>query len=66
MGLYYLCNKTNGADQLRDYSPADLHLCFHICKIRFSHDAAQIKFFMHLVNRNECPISRFSSPMVSV
>ena len=31
---YYLCSENKGADQ------ADLRLCFHICKNRFSHDAA--------------------------
>ena len=32
-----------GADQLRSYSAADLHLYFHIyAKSRFSHDAAPI------------------------
>ena len=29
-GLYYLCNKNKGADQLR--GEADLRLCFRICK----------------------------------
>ena len=31
-GLYYLCNETNGADQLRDYSATELCLCIPICK----------------------------------
>ena len=31
-GLYYLCSKNKGADQLRGYREADLHLCFRICK----------------------------------
>ena len=31
-GLYYLCSKTKGADQLRGYREADLRLCFCICK----------------------------------
>ena len=31
-GLYYLCSKNKGADQLRGYRKADLRLCFHICK----------------------------------
>ena len=34
----YGANK--GADQLHGYHAADLRLCFHICKIRFSHDTA--------------------------
>ena len=33
-GLYYLCSKNKGADQLRVYREADLRLCFRICKIR--------------------------------
>ena len=40
--LYYLFGKNKGADQLRDYSAADLCLCFHICKSMFSHDADHI------------------------
>ena len=31
-GLYYLCIKNKGADQLRGYREADLRLCFRICK----------------------------------
>ena len=31
-GLYYLCSKNKGADQLRCYREADLRLCFRICK----------------------------------
>ena len=31
--IEYLCNKKKGADQLRGYSAADLHLCFRICKM---------------------------------
>ena len=31
-GLYYVCSKNKGADQLHSYCPADLRLCFHICK----------------------------------
>ena len=31
-GLYYLCSKNQGTDQLRGYCQADLRLCFHICK----------------------------------
>ena len=30
--LYYLCSENKGADQLRGYREADLHLCFRICK----------------------------------
>ena len=40
--LYYLCSENKGADQLSGYRAVDLHLCFPICKIRFSHDAAHI------------------------
>ena len=32
-GLYYLCSKNKGADQLGDYHEADLGLCFRICKM---------------------------------
>ena len=42
-GFYYPCSENKGADQLRGYREADLHLCFHICKNRFSHDAAHLK-----------------------
>ena len=31
--LYYLCSENKGADQLRGYREADLHLCFRICKM---------------------------------
>ena len=27
-GLYYVCSENKGADQLRCYHAADLHLCF--------------------------------------
>ena len=40
--LYYLCSENIGADRLSGYGAADLHICFRICKIRFSHDAAHI------------------------
>ena len=40
-GLYYLCCKKKGADQLRSYCAADLRLCFRI-KIRFSHVTAHL------------------------
>ena len=32
-GLYYLCSENKGADQLRSYREADLHLCLRICKM---------------------------------
>ena len=31
-GLYYPYSQNKGADQLRGYREADLHLCFRICK----------------------------------
>ena len=31
--LYYPCSENKGADQLRSYCEADLHLCFGICKL---------------------------------
>ena len=30
--FYYPCSENKGADQLRGYREADLHLCFRICK----------------------------------
>ena len=44
--------KNKGADQLRSYCEADLRLCFRIGKIRFSHDAAHIKFLFREDNSN--------------
>ena len=41
-GLFYLCSKSKGTDKLRLYNTADLQLCFRICNIRCSHDAAHI------------------------
>ena len=41
-GSYYLCCENKGADQLRSYREADLHLCFRIAKRWFSHDADHI------------------------
>ena len=32
MGLCYPYSESKGADQLRGYGEADLHLCFRICK----------------------------------
>ena len=32
-GLYYLCSKNKGADQLRSYREAGLRLCFRTCKL---------------------------------
>ena len=29
--LHYPCGENKGADQLRGYPKADLHLCFRIC-----------------------------------
>ena len=31
--VYYPCSKNKGADQLRSYREADLHLCFRICRL---------------------------------
>ena len=30
-GMFYLCSKNKGADQLHVNCAADLHLCFGIC-----------------------------------
>ena len=37
-GLYYLCSKDKGTDQLCCYRTADLRLCFGICNKQVSHD----------------------------
>ena len=37
-----LCSENKGADQLRGYREADLHLCFRICKKPVSHTEAQM------------------------
>ena len=29
-GLYYLCSKNKGVDQMHGYGTADLRFCFHI------------------------------------
>ena len=31
--MYYLCSENKGADQLRGYREADLHLCFRIRRL---------------------------------
>ena len=31
--VYYPCSENKGADQLRNYCEADLHLCFRLCKL---------------------------------
>ena len=42
-GLYFLCNKSKGTDQLPRYQTADLRLLFFTyAKSRFSHDMAQL------------------------
>ena len=41
-GLYYPCSENKDADQLRGYREADLCLCFRICNVGFSHDAAHL------------------------
>ena len=38
--MYYLCSEFKGPDQLCGYHAAVLRLRFHICKNKFSHDAA--------------------------
>ena len=32
-GLDFICSENKGADQLRGYREADLHLCFRKCKM---------------------------------
>ena len=47
--------KQSGADQLRGYREADLHLCFRIyAKTRISHDEALFKTVMIMLYL--CPI----------
>ena len=41
-GLHYLSSENKGADQLRGYREADLHLCFRICRLLVSDAAAHI------------------------
>ena len=43
-----ICSENKGADHLCGYRAADLHLCFPICKNRFTHDAAHM-----LTDRND-------------
>ena len=31
--LYYRCSENKGADQLRSYCEADLHLCSRLCRL---------------------------------
>ena len=31
--MYYPCSENKGADQLRGYREADLHLCFRLCRL---------------------------------
>ena len=33
--MYYMCSENKGADQLRSYSEADMHLCFHMQIVGF-------------------------------
>ena len=40
--LCYLCSKNKRADQLPSYCTSDLHLCFRMCKMRFSHSATHV------------------------
>ena len=40
--LYYPSSENKGADQLCGYREADLRLCFRMCRLWFSHDAAQL------------------------
>ena len=37
-----MSSENKGADQLRGYCEADLHLCFHLADCWFSHGAAQM------------------------
>ena len=53
--LYYPCSENKGADQIRGYRDADLRLCFRICKIRVSHDEANIGL---TAVRTDIPVSR--------
>ena len=45
--VYYSCSENKGADQLHCYREADLRLCFRICRLLFSHKAAQtVSYFL--------------------
>ena len=57
--MYYLCRGNKGADQLRDYHAADLHLCFAYSKSRFSHDATQIGILLEISFYNRIKTIRF-------
>ena len=40
--MYYPCSENKGADQLRGYREADLRLCFRLCRLLVSHEAAHV------------------------
>ena len=44
--FYYPSSKNKGADQLRRYYKADLHLCFRICKL------FALRKLAHVINRD--------------
>ena len=46
-----LCSENKGADQLRGYREADLRLCFRICNMLGSQDAAHF-FTVHAVRQS--------------
>ena len=54
-GLYYLCSKNKGADQLQGYHATDLCLCF---RNRFSHGAVMRQNYLyHLAQSDsECKL----------
>ena len=58
-GFCYLCSENKGADQMWGYRAADLRLCFLICKIRFSHDPAQLILPRSLKGKAKLPTDDF-------
>ena len=42
--LFYLCSKNKGADQLCSYRPANLCICFRICKMHIFSIFLQARF----------------------
>ena len=51
------CNENKGADQLRSYCEADLRLCFRLCKLLFSYNAAHFDDLQSGYNDNRQPES---------
>ena len=50
-------SENKGADRLRDYVAADLHLCFRICKKQISHNLAHVLIVYDI---NNGPVTEFT------